>query len=181
VPDGDWTINTIPYRDGQAILSGLIDARRFKATGKPYSFPPGVRINPHPSRPAERTPTRRPMPDVPAGHYAVPSKTGNNDFDFYRVKRTETGRTYVKVIIGGHPEYGLKFGPTIEVLERIIKFGIEKSGWTYGQEVEQCRYCNHRLTEYASRKLSMGPDCAEQHGLGQEWRIVQASRPRGEE
>lgn len=57
--DNNETPETISYEIGHLILRALIDVRRLKVMDKPYSFPPGVSVVPHPKRPKERTPTRR--------------------------------------------------------------------------------------------------------------------------
>lgn len=102
-------------------------------------------------------------PDVPEGHYAVPSATGNNDLDFYRVDRpTEgrwAGRTFVKVVIGGHPDYAVKGVHAVAVLNRILDFGVEPAAIQYGQQIGRCYRCNRHLTDETSRRLGIGPDC----------------------
>jgi len=57
----DMTPETIPRQDGKKILHGLIDARRLKASSKPYSLPDGVLHDPkaRTSPSSVRKPTRR--------------------------------------------------------------------------------------------------------------------------
>jgi hypothetical protein len=105
----------------------------------------------------------RPSVDIPAGHYAVASLTGNNDLDFFRVDRpTEgrwAGRTYVKRVVGGKPDSKV-FGKTGEqVLQAIWDAGIGDSAKLYGTELGQCSRCNRHLTDELSRSLGIGPDC----------------------
>jgi len=111
---------------------------------------------------------RTPYPSVKAGHYAVPSKTGNNDLDFYRVDRPTEGRwkgyTFVKVVIGGHPDYAVRGPKAKEVLDRILAEGEEKAAKRYGQEIGRCHHCNRHLTDYLSRQRGSGPDCFAQYG-----------------
>jgi hypothetical protein len=183
----DVTPETISFQNGQPIISKLVDARRNQATGKPFELPAGTRHLAHPNRgkPRERRPTMPGLPDVPKGHYAIPSRTGNNDYEFYRVDHVtnETwpnGRMYLKVIIGGHPEYNVRGWKNMKaVLEAIVNFGIDKAGLLYGQEIERCRYCNRELTKYASRILSAGRTCCDQRGYADEWDALQAERPVG--
>jgi hypothetical protein len=184
----DATPETISFQDGQPIMSKLVDARRNQATGNSFELPPGTRHLAHPSRgkPRERSATMRALPDVPEGHYAIPSRTGNNDYEFFRVDRpTEgawAGRTYVKTVIGGHPEYNVRGLKNIRgVLEAIVDFGIDKAGLLYGQELQQCRHCNRELTKYASRILSAGRHCCDKRGYADEWDAVQSLRPVGVE
>jgi hypothetical protein len=189
--EAELTPETIGFRWGQPIISALVDARRMKATGKSYTFPPGTRLLSHPDKgkPRERMPTfppLRPQPKVPDGHYAIPSLTGNNDFDFYRVEMNTTGpwagRISVSTIIGGHPQYYVRgAGKVVQVLDAIVEFGIEEAGLLFGQKLKHCRYCNRDLTKYASRILSAGRHCCSKHGKAEEWDAIQALRPEGEE
>jgi hypothetical protein len=165
------TPDTVSFQTGQPIISKLVEARRNQATGQPFELPNSTRHLAHPNRgkPRERRPTFAPLPDVPAGYYAIPSRTGNNDYEFYRVDRPTTGewagRIYVKTVIGGHPEYNVRGLKNIRgVLEAIVEFGIDKAGILYGQEIEKCRHCNKDLTKYASRILSAGRHCYDIHG-----------------
>lgn len=103
------------------------------------------------------------LPDVPAGHYAVKSLTGNNDFDFFRVDRPEDGkwkgRTFVHRVIGGHPDYSLRFPEAKAALEAIVTAGIETSAILYGREIGRCYKCNRHLTDELSRQMGIGPVC----------------------
>jgi hypothetical protein len=179
---GDLTVETIGYNDGNKILQALIDARRNKTMGKPFTFPDGVEMIPNPRKPRERTPTRPQLPDVPEGYYAVPGSLlgyDKNDLYFYRVDRpTEgqwAGRTFLKSVIGGKPEWG-KFSQKElrQVLNAILEFGLEEANILFAVELKHCRKCNLHLTKWASRQLLYGPDCAEQIGLGADWRALDA-------
>jgi hypothetical protein len=100
---------------------------------------------------------------VPAGHYAVPSATGNNDLDFFRVDVPETGkyagRTFVKRIVGGHPEFNVPRSNVDLVLERIVAAGVDEAATKYGVEIGRCYVCNRTLTDDLSRSLGIGPHC----------------------
>lgn len=137
---------------------------------------------PKPRQEEQRQTQRGPLPDVPEGHYAIPSLTGNNDLDFFRVDRpTEgsyAGKTYIKRVIGGHPDKNIRFGQFRPVLEAILKFGVDESGLLYGQKIRACRFCNRHLTVFASRQLSCGPDCAAQRGMGMLWEELQSEWQR---
>ena len=102
-------------------------------------------------------------PEVPEGHYAVASATGNNDLDFYRVDVvTEgrwAGRTFVKRVIGGRPDSPVRGAEGIAALKRIVEAGPEAAAVLYGQEVGRCYACNRHLTDETSRSLGIGPDC----------------------
>jgi hypothetical protein len=111
--------------------------------------------------PAE--PSDEHLPDVPEGHYAVPSATGNNDLDFYRVDRpTEgkyAGRVFVKRVIGGHPDTNVRYAEKLSALQRIAFGTPELAGPRYGQEIGQCARCNRHLTDEDSRTAGYGADC----------------------
>jgi len=100
---------------------------------------------------------------IPAGHYATASLTGNNDLDFWRVDRPESGqwagRIFVKRIIGGRPEAPVNGSVRYAALEAIVKAGIDEAGTLYGVTLGQCRRCNRHLTDEVSRALGIGPDC----------------------
>lgn len=106
----------------------------------------------------------RPYPSVPAGHYAIKSLTGNNDLDFFRVDRPTEGpwkdRTFVKQVIGGHPEFAVRGRRAIEVLEAILAAGTREAAVLYGREIGRCYVCNRTLTDDASRAAGIGPVCS---------------------
>lgn len=108
-------------------------------------------------------PAAAPLPDVPEGHYAVTSRTGNNDLDFFRVDRpTEgrwAGRTFVKRVIGGKPDHAVRGAEARTALEAIVAAGVQQAGALYGQEIGRCYRCNRHLTDETSRALGIGPDC----------------------
>lgn len=171
--DGEVTVQTIGYVDGKRILDGLIDARRLKTMDRPFSFPPGVSMMPHPPKAKERTPTRPPLPDVPDGRYAIPDETGNNDLRFYRVKHgKKAGQIFVDEIIGGHVDQAVSYKASRPILQAILDLGPDVAGILYSQETKDCYNCGIHLTKMASRELCLGPDCADAKGLGEEWRAL---------
>lgn len=101
--------------------------------------------------------------NVPAGHYATPSRTGNNDLDFWRVDRpTEgrwAGRVFVKRMIGGHPATPVRGSEAHAALAAIADYGIDRAATLYGVEIGRCYVCNRTLTDETSRVLGIGPDC----------------------
>lgn len=109
---------------------------------------------------------RKPFPDVPAGHYATKSLTGNQDYDFWRVDRPAegqwAGRTFVKRVIGGKPNSPVRGRTMFAALEAILAEGVDACGTRYGTELGQCRKCNRHLTDETSRALGIGPDCRSQ-------------------
>lgn len=115
---------------------------------------------------------------VPQGHYAVACKTGNNDLDFFSVDKPDQGRwkgyTFVKRIIGGRPSVPVRGITAQRALQDITDMGVEKSALLCAQSLGQCSACYRHLTKKASRTLGYGPDCAEERGLGAEWRRLDA-------
>jgi hypothetical protein len=104
--------------------------------------------------------------DIPAGRYAVKSLTGNNDLDFFLVQRPETGKwkgyTFVRRIIGGHPDVSVKGRTAVAALTAIEQAGIEESRTLFGQTIGSCWKCGRHLTDQTSRSLGIGPDCRSQ-------------------
>lgn len=99
--------------------------------------------------------------DVPAGHYALPSHTGNNDADFYNVQRPTEGKwagyTFVKRVIGGHDDTPVRGAEAKRVLAAIA--ADPEAGARYGQLIGRCGRCNRHLTDQVSRDQGYGPEC----------------------
>lgn len=116
-----------------------------------------------PAAPAATTPApAADLADVPSGHYAIES-TGDNDLAFYRVDRPTTGqyagRTFVKLVVGGHPDSNVRYAAIPGILARITEAGIAESAARYGQEIGRCCRCNRHLTDEDSRAKGIGPEC----------------------
>lgn len=105
---------------------------------------------------AERNP-------VPAGYYATPSLTGNNDYDFWKVDRPEEGKwagyVFVKRVIGGQPNQNVRKHQKTNALNAIKEYGIDEARFRFGQELGRCYRCGRHLTDETSRSLSIGPEC----------------------
>lgn len=105
--------------------------------------------------------------DVPEGRYAVRGIDGERgDILFVKVDRPTDGRwagyTFVKQIVGGHPEYPIKGARAAAVLARIAEAGVKESAMLYGQEIKRCARCHIKLTsEY--RKIGIGPECIKHY------------------
>jgi hypothetical protein len=114
--------------------------------------------------------------DVPAGYYATPSLTGNNDLDFWKVDRPTEGKwagyTFVKRVIGGHMDQILPLDSKkrvksariarvtqVAAMDAIIAFGVDKSHKLFGTELKFCRECGIHLTDEVSRNEGIGPVC----------------------
>lgn len=109
-------------------------------------------------------------PDVRAGYYAVPSLTGNNDLDFFRVDKPEEGYwkgcLFVKRILGGHDPERVAHATAEAWLRNLLAVGIGKRGEavrkameTFGQNMGRCGSCGRTLTDETSRAYGIGPDC----------------------
>jgi hypothetical protein len=128
----------------------------------------------------------RSQDEVPEGHYATKSRTGRNDYDFWVVvlgKGKWQGRKFVNRIVGGKPDWT---GPRVSrneadaAFRAILTEGVDVTGKRYGVEIGRCRYCNRALTEYASRTMGEGPDCADEHGHGDAWQELNRQFKSGE-
>lgn len=171
---GGQTVETIDYRAGKKILSGLIDARRLKAMGKPYSLPDGVLHDPTvKTHTGERGPTPQMLPECPPGYYAVSDWTGKEEFKFFRVKTFDDGKwkgyTFVDQVIGGHPELPARGKFAFQAIEAILNMGTEAAGLLYAIKIRNCSNCNRHLTKKASRLVGLGRNCAYKKGKGEEW------------
>lgn len=106
-----------------------------------------------------------PAPVVEEGHYAIPS-TGDNDLVFYRVKcPTEgkwAGRTFVNMVVGGHPDAPVAYKNVAGILARIA--ADPDAAARYGREIGRCYRCNRSLTDQTSRELGIGPECRKMEG-----------------
>lgn len=105
-------------------------------------------------------------PDVAEGYYAVRSRTGSNDFDFFRVDRpTEgrwAGRTFVKRVIGGRADTPVRGA---EAHQALVAIAADAEAMArYGIEIGQCGRCNRHLTDETSRSLGIGPECRKHLG-----------------
>jgi hypothetical protein len=104
-----------------------------------------------------------PAAKVPAGYYATPSRTGNNDLDFWRIDAPETGKwagyTFVKRLLGGHDPIKVRGAEAKMALDAIAAYGITEAGQRYAAEYTRCYKCNRELTDEASRACGLGPVC----------------------
>jgi hypothetical protein len=177
--EGEWVAfgPAVAFRPGEPVITvtkrdGTTETRRVERLGNPFTVDGKPHLYAHlapretpPGTPADS----RPLPDVPAGYYAVPSATGDNDLDFWRVDRpTEgpwAGRVFVKRVIGGRADQSVRRIEARSALEAIAEFGPVAAGARYGRELGQCGRCNRHLTDEVSRQRGIGPDCWEMiHG-----------------
>jgi hypothetical protein len=103
---------------------------------------------------------RAPLPEVPAGRYAVESEEG--PLRFYRVDRPTEGRwegyTFVKVL-HGPDETPIRGKAAAAILAKIAR-DPKAAMIRYGLEIGSCGACGRRLTDEESRAAGIGPICA---------------------
>jgi hypothetical protein len=109
--------------------------------------------------------------EVPDGYYAVASRTGNNDLDFWFVSTAGedagewAGFRRVARVIGGHADVRVKGRERTAALEAILAAGIDEARMTYARENIRCWHCNTQLTDETSRALGVGPVCRRNLGM----------------
>jgi hypothetical protein len=114
------------------------------------------------------TDLRRPgAVDLAPGGYAIASRTGHNDLDFWWVDRPEEGKwagwTFVERVIGGHENQRVSLGEsvaTLGLLAALSPVDAEEAQALFGQEIGRCYVCGRTLTDEASRAAGIGPVCA---------------------
>jgi hypothetical protein len=103
--------------------------------------------------------------DIPGGFYATPSRTGNNDLDFWKVTEgRKAGVRFAKRVVGGGDA---KYPRLVEVTQQeqraalgaILRTGISKASEDYADNQERCKKCGIHLTDDESRTARMGPVC----------------------
>ena len=116
-----------------------------------------------PARPANIPPPISAFRHIPVGRYATPSRTGNNDFDFWKIERPEgsnyAGYTFVKRVIGGHDDTDVRGMQARYACQAIVEYGIEQASLKFGQLLKICGDCGRHLTDEESRRIGKGPIC----------------------
>lgn len=94
---------------------------------------------------------------------ALPSKTGNNDLDFFAIHVSSLSmKRTIKRVIGGHADQGLAIDQALDAAERLACIDDFPAAMRlYGQELEYCGKCGRHLTDKASRDRGIGPTCAQ--------------------
>jgi len=124
-----------------------------------------VQQDPEGSMPQVTGAGREAIADIPGGFYATPSRTGNNDLDFWKVTEgRKPGVRFVKRVIGGGDT---KYPHLVEisrpeqflVLNAILQAGIDKARKDYADNEKRCMKCGIHLTDDESRAARMGPVC----------------------
>lgn len=101
--------------------------------------------------------------DTQTARFAIPSRTGNNDLDFWAIVRRDTPqgrRFYLNRVIGGRPDTGTRMRPeTMVEIARSIMVNPREAMTRYGRELEHCGRCGRHLTDEDSRARGYGSDC----------------------
>lgn len=118
---------------------------------------------PDPIRPPSQ---RSPIPDVPAGRYAVEFE---GRLMFYRVDRPTEGRwagyTFLKVYASDETHAIREPMKRARILNRILEDGPQAAMLRYGREIGSCGHCGRTLTDEDSRARGIGPICAGRMGI----------------
>jgi uncharacterized protein DUF6011 len=100
------------------------------------------------------------------GGYALPSRTGHNDLDFYWVDIPREGKwanwAFAKRIIGGHSPIIMRKAEQIMILSTLVALKPDARSAAqarYGIELGECYHCHRTLTDDTSRALGIGPVC----------------------
>lgn len=102
---------------------------------------------------------------LPKALVAIPSATGNNDLDFFKVQTAmQSRRPYVLRVIGGHDDQRLSADQAHAALVRLACVeDVQAAAETYGRELGFCGCCGRHLTDEVSRQRGIGPDCARKY------------------
>lgn len=142
-----------PHRQKQPVPQAAFDALR-------ESPPPGF---PAKMGKDEALSAHHDLPDVEAGRYAVED---NGTLKFYQVDRPTEGKwagyTFVKVQ-ASDDTYPVKGHGRRRVLELIAK-DPKAAMIRYGKEIGSCGKCGRTLTDEESRRMGIGPICAQKMG-----------------
>lgn len=102
------------------------------------------------------------------GFYATPSQTGNQDFDFWKVTRPESGKwaglTFVRRVLGGGTGSEMRTErienmPQRVACQAIVDYGTEQAQAKFAELLDRCVDCGRWLTNDLSRERKRGPEC----------------------
>lgn len=111
---------------------------------------------------------------IPDGWYAIESRTGTNDLDFFLVTTNagrrnpaNKGKRWVKRYVGGgvpgaEKTIDMRTSERIAVAKELALLSPEEcqaSQLLFGQEVGSCGRCGRSLSDEVSRNLGYGPEC----------------------
>lgn len=109
---------------------------------------------------------------IPAGRYATPSLTGNNDADFWEISYDQpkhgkwAGHSFIVVerVIGGQPNAELSNIQQRAACQAIVEYGVWDSSCLFGQLLHYCGDCGAHLTKKESRDRGKGQVCWDKKG-----------------
>lgn len=160
--DGQHKVNPAQYAGIMAHLSRCPDIK----TPEPQM----ARTAPVRTAQEQASAPRGVIADIVKGFYAVPSATGNNDFDYFKVTEGKVpGYRFVKRVLGGGTDHYPRLEPIskpqqMAALRAILDHGIEESGKLYAEKQVRCRDCGLQLTDEVSQAYGKGPVCREKNG-----------------
>lgn len=145
-----------------AINDALIDVAAAKEAG--------TWVNPNPGSESgkSRHLLAKDHSTITAGYYAIPSLTGNQDLDFFRVDVPDDGSwkgyVFVKRVLGGgadslRTERVAKTTAEQVLMVLLPPFAALAARERFGQEIGRCGCCGRSLTDETSRARGIGPDC----------------------
>jgi hypothetical protein len=109
------------------------------------------------TRPVEETVS------IPAGHYALRSRTVEDGWDFYKV--VEGRNPGVRFVNRFRSDYldRMTWSAQREVLAAIAERGADQAGYDFAHELECCRRCARTLTDIptARKNGGYGPECVK--------------------
>jgi len=110
---------------------------------------------------------------IPAGFYATPSRTGNNDLDFWRVNVPANGKwagySFASRVLGGGTWDQIRTEKLPNMQQRLAllairEAGIEAAAQAFIDETHCCRDCGKMLTDETSRAAGRGKVCRSRKG-----------------
>jgi hypothetical protein len=109
------------------------------------------------------------LAEVSDGYLALPSRTGTNDLDFFRISTNQgkvnpanKGCRRVERILGGHGSIPMRISEAMMVAEAIAAMTESErfeAMALFGREIGRCGICGRSLTDEVSRACGIGPVC----------------------
>jgi hypothetical protein len=99
---------------------------------------------------------------APRASVALPSFTGNNDLDFFVVRRLTNGERRIERTVGGHGDNPVTLTEALTVARALKLYdtpALVAAVLRYGAELGQCARCARSLTDEESRAHGLGPEC----------------------
>jgi len=161
LPDSHRSLQT-KQTISQAINDQKIDVEMAKRDG--------TWVNPNPDSPSAGSRHLRAdgWKTITAGYYAIPSLTGHQDLDFFKIDVPEDGAwqgyVFVKRVLGGGADTIRTERVAKTTAEQVLTLLIppfvqQAARERFGREIGRCGCCGRQLTDETSRARGIGPDC----------------------